>query len=1129
MADLYKNFAELSAAYTEGTDFTVKYEKKGSKFAVIAIHGGGIEVGSSELMYAIQAQRQSWSWYEFNARLASGNSVMHLTSTNFDDPRAIDIVENVDRVVSVHGASGTEPKTLIGGLDVLTKDLIQKELEARGFIVEQATSDSGIAGQEPTNIANRSRLGGVQLELTTKQRAMFFINEDTSRTWREDPANWSQAMYDYRDAILVGTDKALRLKKLGQDRISIIDLNDVIGTTKPVNPSVGQIFIDESRTPAMMQKWTGSSWEDLGEVSPETSKDIEDLEQKVRDMASDSLISYMDRQRVKDDLTSILGIIPDDASPTLPTAAQLDASLKGDFYTVRKSATNAGIATTNVTYKALETAYTNLKNYLDAFLIKPWDTSFANQDANIAITPQTWRDKWLQYALAIQALQNLITANLKSEIDKIEVGGANLLDDTAFAIKPTMWNNAIGDIVNSGLVGVPNSLKVTKDAAAVAYGFTVRGKETLRANNNYMLSFEMKLDTTVSSINYIYLIGDNITNTKLSNVTATVSKAGTFVRYTLLIKPTTDVVNAGVLIGLTTPNIAAFEVRKVQLEKGTKASDWSLSNRDVMNGINDIEGKLDNLKIGVRNLVRNSTFNISNADGSIASWRDIHAACMVEPPQEDKPESNVLRIINTGATNYVGYSAFSNMFPAKKGDVFTVSMDIKVADVAAWETHTPFFFEFYDATGARVQYENVSDEDLNVTFVSGEWIRVKYTYLASTDGIVSGSVRLMIYRNGDISFREVQVETGNIMTDYKAAPEDLINQFSFLEQRLSDAEQKISDDSIVSVVLDSTAYTQQMNSKADAEALGNYATSDALSEAIAGVSGEIDKKIAGIDYSPFTRKSELTQTADELLALFSKGGGINMLKNSVGFANGDFWLVTGYLDTIRTDELSQLGYNSGFYCPTGHSMTMIQEVYTTIGQVYSFSYYLKKTVDSGTSSYARVDILEATDVVLGTAGYPTGAGTTNGYEKLTITFTATTAVTKVKYTTGSGADATATAFMLNVGEVPLSWSFAVGEIYNTTFQANQNGLRVAASDGETTTSSTVMTPEMFAGFFDVDGDGEIDETKGSVDEVFRVDKDEFVQKKATVKEEITMGNIKVVKIQSEASTGWAFISNQDDN
>jgi phage replication-related protein YjqB (UPF0714/DUF867 family) len=1128
MADAFKNFEELSAAYVEGTDFTVKYDIKGTDFAVIAIHGGGIEVGSSELLYAIQGVRPTWSWYEFNARLSSGNSVLHLTSTNFDDPRAFSVVEHVDRVVSVHGAAGTEAKTLIGGLDVLAKDFVKKALEKRGFVVENATSDTGIAGQEPTNIANRSRLGGVQLELTTKQRAMLFKDENTSRTWRENPDNWSQYMYDYRDAVLEGMAQAYALKELDRDRISIIDLNDVISNTKPVNPNIGQIWIDKSRTPFMMQEWDGSTWKDLGEVSTETSGQLDDLEQALEDMASDSLISYMDRQRVKDNLTSILGVIPSDSDVTLPTAAALDASFKGDFYTVRKSALNAGIASTNSTYVAAATAYTNLKSYLETFLIKPWNTGTYNQAANIAIDPQTWRDKWLQYALAVQALQSLTAYNLKNEIDKIEVGGANLLDFTSFVVRPLAWNGATTEVVPSTIKGVPNSVKVMKDPVNNSYGFTVYGKETLKAGKYYTLSFELQLDATVTSINYIYLRGDNISNTRLSDLTADTTKAGQFVRYTLTFIPSSDVVNAGILIGLNTPNFVSFEARKVQLEKGNRASDWSLSNADVTNGIDDVNGKIDGLKVGVRNLVRNSTFNISNADGSLASWRYIHSAYFIEPPAEDKPDSNIMRVNASGNTTNVYYSAYTNFFPAAIGDVFTASLDIKIASLAGLDVQNLFSFEFYDATDTRIQYEIVDITDLGVTFIDNTWLRVKFTYTANTAGIVKGSLRLLIYKNGDVSFREVQVEQGNIATDYKAAPEDLTDQYSFLEQKVSDVEQKTTDEAIVSAVTQSTAYIEQINSKADASSLGAYATNDALSAAVAGANLETDKKIAGIDFSPYTKKSELTQTVNDITAKFGKSGGVNMLHNSVGFANGDFWTVSGWMEAIRTDELSQLGYNSGFYCADGHSMTMTQDVYTTIGQVYSFSYYLKKTVDSGTNSYARVDILDQTGAVVGTAGYPSGTGITNGYEKLVITFTAGTGVHTVKYTTGSGSDATATAFMLNIGEIPLEWSLAVGELYNTTVQMNQNGMRIVSSDADQEISSTVATPEKFAGYFDTDGDGVLDETTGSVDEVFRVDKDEFVQKKAVVKEELTMGALKVIKIESEASTGWAFISNQDD-
>jgi phage replication-related protein YjqB (UPF0714/DUF867 family) len=1128
MADTFQNFAELSAAYTEGTDFTVKYEKKGTDVAVIAIHGGGIEVGSSELMYAIQAQRPTWSWYEFNARLSSGNSVLHLTSTHFDDQRAIDVVSSVDRVVSVHGAAGTEAKTLIGGLDVLTKDFIERELVKRGFVVEKATTESGIAGQEPLNIANRSKLGGVQLELTTKQRAVLFKNEDTSRTWRENPANWSQAMYDYRDAVLEGVALAQRLKQVARDRLSIIDLNDVVASVKPVNPSEGQIYLDQTRTPNMLQIWDGDSWNDLGEVDTETSKNITAINQKLSDMANDSLISIQERQMVKNDLTKMLGFVIDDTTATLPTASTLDASFKGDFYTLRKSAQLAGISTSNATYVATATAYTNLKAYLDGRFPYPWDTSAANADKNITVVAATWRDKWLQYELAMQALQSLITFNIKDTIDKIEVGGANLLDATSFAVRPLMWNGATGEVVPSGVVGVPNSLKVMKDPANNSYGFTVYGKHTLKSGQTYTVSFELKLDATQSTINYLYLRGDNITNTRLSDLTADTTKAGTFVRYTLTFVAPSDVVNAGIMIGLASPNTSSFEARKVQLEKGNRASDWSLSNSDVTNGINDVNGKVDGLQIGTRNLVRNSTFLITNDTGSLTGWTYVEASYIIEPPETDKPTSNILHIIQSGNASEVWKSAYSNKFQAKKGDVFTVSMDIKVKDLAAYDSQYPWLFEFYDATGTRIQYVPETLSTMGITLVNDTWARIKRTYTATTSGIATAAVRLIMYKNGEVFYREVQVERGNVATDYKYAPEDSIDQITVLEQTVSDIKQSTSDEAIVNAVTNSTAYQFDLNSKADADSLSNYATTGQLDEAIQGASDDVDKKIAGIDFSPYVKTSALEQTVDAITAKFSKAGGINQIKNSVGYSGFDFWTPSGYEETIQTDELAQLGFGSAFYCPITHSMTMTQDVYTIVGQVYSFSYYLKKLIDSGTNSYARVDILDQLGNVVATLGYASGTGITNGFEKLTATFTATTSLHTIKYTTGSGSESIATGFMFNIGEIPLNWSLSVGEMYNANVKTNENGIKVNNVVNGEERGFTVMTPSKFAGYFDVDNNGVIDETPNSVDEVFRIDGDEFVQKKAVIKEELTMGLIKVVRIESSTSNGWAFVGNEDD-
>ncbi|MGG1916055.1 poly-gamma-glutamate hydrolase family protein [Priestia megaterium] len=1126
MSDQFQNFAELSAAYTEGTDFRVTYAKNSPDVAAIAIHGGGIEVGSTELLEAVKAYRPTWSWYSFEALLSSNNSVLHLTSTHFDDPRAIDTVSYVDRVISLHGASGDEPKTLIGGLDVVTKDLIRKALEKRGFVVEEATTESGIAGQEPDNIANRSKIGGVQLEMTTKQRAMFFKNEDTTKSWRTNPDNWSQYMFDYRDAIYEGVSQAQALKMIDDDRLTIIDLNDVISSTAPVNPSIGSLWLDETVTPSMLKKWDGTKWVNTGELSTDTTSKIDSINKQLGDMTSDSIVDFQERQILKDKLTEIIGYVMNDTTTTLPTVSTLDSSAKGEFFTVRKSAQMANISTSNSTYVALATAYTNLKTYLEGLTpIDVWDTSAANANLNITVTRSTLRDKFVQYYLAVQALTQLITSTLQSNLDHIEVGGANLVNGSSFKTVPLMWNGATGTLNT----GNPNSLVVTKPASGNSYAFTLWGTETVKAGVPHTISFEAKTDGTYDAFDYIYLRGDNVSNTHLPNITIDKSNTTGFVKYTLTYTPSIDFVNAGLMIGFGS-GTSPFEIRKVQLERGNKATDWSLSNADVTNGINDVQGSIDGLIIGARNLVRNSTFNIFNDTNNPTAWTWIDSRWIVNQPESDKPNSNILYTNGTGASAPVYASAYTNKYNARKGDVFTVSFDIKVGSLAGWDQQFPLLVEFYDSAATRVQYKTLTLADLKLTSMADNtWYRVSYTTTVTTDIVMTGAIRLILWQNGELYFREIQMEKGMKATDYKSAPEDSIDQVTVLEQRVADAEQKITDESIISVVTQSDSYLADINKKADADELGNYATSGELDEAINGVNDNIDKKINDIDFSPYVKTATLTQTVNDITAKFENGGGINQLKNSVGYASADFWTISGtQFQSIQTDELAQLGFNSGFYSPVGAGGWMSQDVYTTVGQVYTFSVYMKKPIDSSTNGYAGVDILDQNGTKLVFVGKGTGNGVTNGYQQFVYTFTAMTPIHTIRLTVGSGAEATFSGTMFNIGDVALQWSLASGELYNTNVQMNMNGLKVNQVENGIEKGFTVMTPDKFAGYYDMDNNGSIDETPGSQDEVFRMDKDEFVMKKATVKEEITMGTVKIVKISSTGTNGWAFVSNQDD-
>jgi phage replication-related protein YjqB (UPF0714/DUF867 family) len=201
MADLFANYAELAAAKVEGQDYQVSYKDNGSDMLLFSPHAGAIEIGSSELITAISKERPEWNWYLFEGLQSSNNSELHITSTNFDEPRALNMMSKASRSVTIHGKAGDLPDTAIGGLDAPLRNTLWKKLEERGFSVVRASG--GIAGLEPDNIVNRNLRGhGVQLELSTAQRKAFFKDNDWSKSKRSDPANWTQTLHDYKQAVI---------------------------------------------------------------------------------------------------------------------------------------------------------------------------------------------------------------------------------------------------------------------------------------------------------------------------------------------------------------------------------------------------------------------------------------------------------------------------------------------------------------------------------------------------------------------------------------------------------------------------------------------------------------------------------------------------------------------------------------------------------------------------------------------------------------------------------------------------------------------------------------------------------------------------------------------------------------
>jgi len=169
--DRYRSFGDLASVELEGYDFRREMCTRPSTIAVVAIHGGGIEPGASEVARAVAGE--DMAWYCFEGIKPRANGTLHVASTRFDDPQCVTLAARSDLVFSVHGSEGDDPHVLVSGL---AEDLVLQLIDAlvvQGFC---AARDCGAcAGTDPRNICNRGRLGkGLQIEMSRGLRLTLF-------------------------------------------------------------------------------------------------------------------------------------------------------------------------------------------------------------------------------------------------------------------------------------------------------------------------------------------------------------------------------------------------------------------------------------------------------------------------------------------------------------------------------------------------------------------------------------------------------------------------------------------------------------------------------------------------------------------------------------------------------------------------------------------------------------------------------------------------------------------------------------------------------------------------------------------------------------------------------------------
>lgn len=175
----YPSFTALKANEVVGVDYRIRVRRGLSGIAIMAIHGGGIEPGTTEVADAVAGQ---WhTFYTFSGLKPSGNTGLHISSRKFDEPAGQFIAQNSRTVVTIHGCRDESLATYVGGRHAAMKKAIRAALASAGFTATDARRFPGI---NPKNICNRGRSGmGVQLEISIAMRRLLF--EDISRLHRK--------------------------------------------------------------------------------------------------------------------------------------------------------------------------------------------------------------------------------------------------------------------------------------------------------------------------------------------------------------------------------------------------------------------------------------------------------------------------------------------------------------------------------------------------------------------------------------------------------------------------------------------------------------------------------------------------------------------------------------------------------------------------------------------------------------------------------------------------------------------------------------------------------------------------------------------------------------------------------
>ena len=237
-----------------------------------------------------------------------------------------------------------------------------------------------------------------------------------------------------------------------------------------------------------------------------------------------------------------------------------------------------------------------------------------------------------------------------------------------------------------------------------------------------------------------------------------------------------------------------------------------------------------------------------------------------------------------------------------------------------------------------------------------------------------------------------------------------------------------------------------------------------------------------------------------------------MIKNSVGYGKDDSGKISEWTydkdHTTITSSVSQnsvaLGALSGYQLNLSNGDKMSQRIAVSSGQPHTISFKaFKKATGSGVitikNDLGSKEILLKEQEEL-------------NWDEQVLTFTPTMSWIDVEIKANTNSSISITDLMLAGGDSKQPWRQASGEIYNTQVSVDARGMQVRSSvyDGD----YVEITPIEFVGYSSV---------SGKKKRVFSLNRDITEVEKLNARTQIQMPPMKIVPIDTDNYSGWAFV------